>query len=136
MNLKPIIYNLKSSDGISLYISVLILSGILAIALGLSSLMLGELKISQGVERFMPALYAAESGVERVSYKIRRGDAFGGGPCDTPIACVINGTLTNGASYDVIVLDGGIEWCSGSATSCARSRGRFVDANRVIEASF
>lgn len=127
---------LKAHDGVSLYVSVLILSGILAVALGISSLTLGELKISQEVEHFMPALYAADSGIDRALYKIRQGDAFGGGPCDTLTACVISGTTQNGASYNVVVLDGGVEWCAASMTTCVRSRGRFIDTNRVIEIFF
>ncbi len=56
--------------GFSLYFSILILAVILAIALGLSSLLIGQLKMMKTMEHSVAAFHAAEAGAEQALYNI------------------------------------------------------------------
>jgi len=60
-----------SQKGVSLLITLLIMAAILAIALGVSRLSLGEIKISRDAPKSLIAYYAAESGVEWALYEDR-----------------------------------------------------------------
>lgn len=122
-----------NQKGVAIYLSVLILSGVLAISLGISTLLINELKIARDIGRFIPALYAADSGIERALYKIRKLGEFSS--CPNLGDCAISATtLQNTGVYKVFILDAGVGWCSG-ATTCVRSLGSFVDTNRAIEVS-
>jgi Tfp pilus assembly protein PilX len=60
-----------NQKGVSLLITLLIMAAILAIALGVSRLSLGEIKISRNTPNSLIAYYAAESGIERALYEDR-----------------------------------------------------------------
>ena len=60
---------------ISIFLSVLLLSVILLIALGVSSLMIAQLKMSGQVGYSVVAFYAAEAGAERCLYEVRKSGA-------------------------------------------------------------
>ena len=128
---------LKAKDGVALYLSILVLSAIFSIGFGITSLLLGQLKISRDVGKFIPAIYAADSGIERALYKIRANGDFAS--CTTsgpPAECEITvTTMDNGATYEVVVLDFSFEWCS-AANKCIHSIGRLNEANRALEANF
>lgn len=65
--------NFQKQKGASLLLTLLILVSVLAIALGVVALMMGELKMSQEVPKSLKAYYAAEAGIERALYDERRG---------------------------------------------------------------
>ncbi len=127
---------LKEQKGVSLYISILILSAMMAIGLGLSSLLIGEIEIARDINRFVPAIYAADSGIERALYKLRKGGGFVS--CPNTSSCVVNSTaMSNGASYSVIVLDSGAQWCPVTVNAvCIRGLGTLEDTNRGFEVTF
>jgi len=129
----------NKNDGIALYLSIVALTAIFAISFGLVSLLLGQLNIARDVGRFIPAIYAADSGIERTLYKIRKNGDFV--LCETtgpPADCEIqNTTMQNQASYNVIILDSSFEWCDAAvANKCARSIGNFRNTNRAFEGTF
>ena len=71
----PTKYNLsKTNKGVALILTILILVGILAIALGVTSLMVGEIRITREIPRALKAYYAAEVGIERKLYELRKAD--------------------------------------------------------------
>lgn len=130
---------LRTNDGIALYLSIVALAAIFAISFGLISLLLGQLNIARDVGRFIPAIYAADSGIERTLYKIRKDGDFES--CTTtgpPADCEIqNTTMQNQASYRVIILDSSFEWCDAEVVNkCVRSIGNFRNTNRALEGTF
>ena len=58
----------ENKKGASLLLTMLIMSAILAIAMGIAKLSLGEIKISRELPRSFVAYYAAEAGMEELLY--------------------------------------------------------------------
>jgi len=56
---------LNTEKGISLYIAIMILAVLLAISLGLSSILVAQLKMISGMENSVTAFFAADTGIER-----------------------------------------------------------------------
>jgi len=56
---------LNTEKGISLYIAIMILAVLLAISLGLSSILVAQLKMIRGMENSVTAFFAADTGIER-----------------------------------------------------------------------
>ena len=129
----------NKNDGVALYLSIVALAAIFAISFGLVSLLLGQLNIARDVGRFIPAIYAADAGIERTLYKIRKKGDFAlctttGPPADCEIQTT---TMQNDASYRVIVLDSSSGWCDAAvANNCVRSIGNFRNTNRAWEGTF
>ena len=78
--------------GVSLLLMTLILSVVIVISTGLSSIIITELKISTDVDKSARAYYAAESGMEEALYKLRKEQ-------QPPETLNGTGTLGNGASF-------------------------------------
>ena len=55
-----------SQKGISLYLSIMIMVILLAIVLGISGILIGQLKMMKGMENSIIAFYAADTGIEEV----------------------------------------------------------------------
>ncbi|MFH2013489.1 MAG: hypothetical protein ABIJ17_00795, partial [Patescibacteria group bacterium] len=55
----------------SLLLTILIMAALLAIAIGVSKLTLGEIKLIQDVPKSLFAYYAAEAGAEWATYQYR-----------------------------------------------------------------
>jgi len=125
---------LKEQKGVSLFISIMVLSAIMAIGFGLSSLLIGEIEISRDINNFVPAIYAADSGIERVLYKLRKNGDFIS--CPDTGACTISGAMSNGAGYTAIVLDSGVSWCPVASAICIRGLGNLADTHRGFEVTF
>lgn len=62
----------KNSQGVSLYLAILIIGTLLAMGLGLSSVLIFQLKLVRGMEESVMAFYAADSGIEQALYRIRK----------------------------------------------------------------
>lgn len=63
--------NNPNSKGVSLYFSIAIMAILLAIALGISTILIGQIKVIKGMGDSVAAFYAADTGIERVMYAIR-----------------------------------------------------------------
>lgn len=99
----------------------------LAIALGVSTILLGQIELTRGIENSVIALYAADTGIERTLYAIRKqgySPTVGGNPC--LLGCP---TLLNQASYS-------IEIESISPDVEIDSRGSYGGVNRAIEITY
>ena len=55
------------NKGVSLLFTILILAIVLAISLGISTILLQEIKISRGIGDSVVAFYAADTGIERAT---------------------------------------------------------------------
>jgi len=71
-----------NQGAVSVLITVLILSMLLIAGMGLSALILQQLKFSGQVGRSVTAFYAAEAGAEKCLYQVWNDDVVG--ICDTP----------------------------------------------------
>jgi hypothetical protein len=58
----------KKQRGVSVYLALMIMIILLAIGLGISTIIVSQMKMIKGMEDSVVALYAADSGVEKVLY--------------------------------------------------------------------
>ncbi len=68
----------KKNEGVALYFALLILSSIIVITASVASIMIGQFNISGDIRKSMKAVYAADSGLEKALYEVRKngqGDA-------------------------------------------------------------
>lgn len=113
--------------GISLYYAVLIMSLSLGVALGLNTIALQSFKITREVKKSPPALYAADTGVERALYEMEEnnwteGSAYG------PFVLIDN--ISYEISYEVTITDHGDtgpggKTCPDDAFYCIHSVGTY-----------
>jgi len=115
----------NNQKGISVYITIIILSILLAVSLGLSSIIVGGAKLSESLSFSVKAFHAADTGIEETLYNIfKRGD------CTTPVT----GTCGTDCSYEVtITYTGGS--CADAGTSI-KSLGTYKTTKRKVEASY
>ena len=109
--------------GTSLYLAVAIMTILLAIALGISSIFLGQVKVIRGLGYSVIAFYAADAGIERI---LLNRDA----PLDIPSTL-----LSNGSVYQVSVTAGGVGSCT-AQYYCIKSIGSYKETSRAIEISY
>jgi len=107
---------LKLQKGsVSIYISVMLLSVLLVISSGIATLMLNQIKMSSQIGHSVVSYYAAESGIERCLFDMRKGT----GSCSYS-----NEPLDNNATYDT-------NWNAGSYP--INSTGYYINTSREIE---
>lgn len=117
------IYN--SNKGVSLYLALMIMGMLLAIALGISAIFIGQTKMLKEMGDSVIAFYAADAGIEKSL--IQR---------DNPIS--LNGhseTLDNGAGYNLNVLDSADPGCDAD-NYCIKSTGSYKKTKRAIEITY
>lgn len=113
-------------------LTILILTAILSIAFGVSSLLLGETKLSRESARSLRAYYAAEAGIERKLFEVR-----GDPPNPNDIGSSPN--WCSGAGK--ICLDANAETCyavdvTTGTTVHIKSYGCYKGTRRAIEVSY
>ncbi len=112
---------IKNQRGVSIFFAVIILSVLLAIALGISALLVSQIRMLREMSDSVVSLYAADSGIERILYEDKMCRLPGCGslswPCLDTVSCASGraaGTITSalsnlsGASYQVNFNDGAI----------------------------
>jgi hypothetical protein len=112
----------RSQKGVSVLLASLIMTILLAMSLGLSSILLRQLKMMRGMGDSVVAFYAADTGVERALYEYT-GQTL-------PVEYSGSG-LAGGASYTAKVEAPGTG-CSAS-NLCIKSVGAFKQTRRAIE---
>jgi len=113
----------NSNKGVSLYLALMIMTVLLAIALGLSSIFLGQAKMTQEMGYSVIAFYAADAGIEKVLTTRPN-------PSNIPETI-----LLNGAAYQVIVTPAGTGGCLAS-NYCIKSIGEYQETRRAIEIEY
>ncbi|HNY36104.1 MAG TPA: hypothetical protein PLD14_00425 [Candidatus Pacearchaeota archaeon] len=113
----------NNQKGVSVYITVIIMSVLLTITLGLSSIIIGGAKMVEGLDGSVKAFHAADTGIEEALYNIRIL-----GSCDS---------FTNNfdTDYYYTVIINPSTNCVASGTSI-KSTGTYNTINRKIEAAF
>ena len=112
-----------SQKGLSLYLVIVIMTILLAVVLGLSAILLRQLKTVKGMEDSVIAFYAADTGIEKVL--LDRGEPTGHDG--------ESGTLANGAEYKIEVYSG---INCGASNYCIKSVGIYKRTRRAIEVSY
>jgi hypothetical protein len=120
-----------NTKGTILYFAILILSVIFAIAMGLSLIIFGQLKMQREIGYSVIALCAADTGVERALYEIYTTTTA------NPFPFSVSGNLDNGATFEADAYASSSGQC-GTSTQyyCIKSRGNFKGVTRFIDASF
>ncbi|MBU4350784.1 hypothetical protein L6250_00230 [Candidatus Parcubacteria bacterium] len=113
----------KFKSGVSLYLTIMILSLVLGLAFSLNTLLLTQTKSLRNIGNSVIAFAATETGIERALYDIKT--TAGTGPW--------TGTLSNNAVYSVKKLNPGVNGCPSAALSyCLESIGTYKDVKRGI----
>lgn len=123
---------MKNQRGTALLLSILILSPVLAIALGVSTIMLKEIRFNRSAWFNLPAFFAADAGIEQI-LTVR----------DNPVAlCTAAApcTLSGGAKYWVVATATGSIKPDGtvctSVNYCIESIGNYQGTRRAMEANY
>ncbi len=123
-------------SGIALILTISILSGLLALALGISTLLVREMKLSQEIANSGIAYGAADTGIERFMYGVNKEDLEPTACCCSGAGCLpentedcYSDTLSNNASYTV---------CTKKTTPPVeiKSTGTFSGTNRSIQITY
>lgn len=108
--------------GVSLYISVIILTIMLAMVFGLSAIVTNQIKMIRGMGDSVAALYAADTGIERIIYDVRIGKTGQN----------FSETWGTDYNYETTTTTGG---ACGTKT-CLQSVGTYKQTKRAIQASY
>ncbi len=120
--------NKTMQRGIALYLALIVMFILLGIGLGISTILIGQIKIIRGVGNSVVAFYAADTGVERVLYAIRK-EGYCSPPPLLPVQPFIDVALGNGATYTVTITA-----CNGATT--IDSKGTYQETRRAIEITY
>ncbi|MFH1509751.1 MAG: hypothetical protein ABID67_01200 [Candidatus Nealsonbacteria bacterium] len=112
--------DIKEKKGISLIFVMLIISVILSISFGVSSILITQIKILRNIGYSVVSFYAADSGIENVLLV-------------SPPVEIIETDLGNGATFRVEVVPGGEGECDPVLNYCIKSIGEYYEARRAIE---
>lgn len=124
--------------GVSLYIAFMIMTALLGIALGVSSLLFSQIGILKGIGHSVFAFYATEAGLENALY-IANTTCF---EDPDPVVCLQTNLpagqvpLANEASYQLRAEAPGDPGCSDDPvlnyTYCVRAEGNYEQARRAV----
>jgi len=117
-----------TEKGTILYFSILILSITFTIAIFLSLIIFGQMKIQREIGNSVIALCAADTGIERGLYAIYK---------ENKLSFSTSSQLENGATFQVNVYASSSPQCAGQAQYyCIKSLGTFRETNRKVDATF
>lgn len=116
-------------EGISLYIALIIIVIMMAIALGLSTILVGQIKTIKSIGHSVKALYAADTGIERALYDNGTASYSASGYLDLNS----NGFQdADDSTYNVVGISAGSNGCPGGVSYCLKSVGTFKQTKRAI----
>jgi len=115
---------IKNQKGASLYLAIVIIGIVSAMALGLNTISFKGIAITKELGRSPIALYAADTGIERTIYEEHYGGAG--------IGDAFSDTLSNGAEYKSEILGPGMGICPAGVYYCVKSVGIYKGTRRAI----
>ena len=116
----------KSGGGVSLYLALMIMTMLLAIAFGLSTIFLGQTKMIRTMGYSVTAFYAADAGIEKVLIQRTNPSSI----CIEANPC----SLDNEAAYYIIIRTPGLD-CEAD-NYCITSVGIYQETRRAIEIQY
>lgn len=117
----------NTKKGVSIYFALLIMTLLLALALGISTLLFGQIRMMGGMENSVLAFYAADTGIDEV---LVNPDSPSSDCSENQLCC-----LENGACYYITIINGGQTGCDAS-NYCIKSVGTYKETKRAIEISY
>lgn len=119
----------KEQEGISLLLAILIMSILLAMGLGISTIFFQEIRMVRGIGNSVVAFYAADTGIEIVLRELSA-------PSPIPITCFL--PPNNNICYQVYVYASGNPECPATTadTFCIKSVGSYLGTKRAIEVTY
>ncbi len=125
--------NNKNNKGSSIYFAIAIISIVLGIVLGASSILITQIRIIREMGYSVSAIYAADSGIEKILFDIRQTDM------DVNNFPGMVGSFGEGNyQYEIKASDflfSSDPECD-AANICIRATGRYLSAQRGIEIEF
>jgi|SRR3989344_5622346 len=121
----------EKQKGVSIYLSLVIMAVLLAITLGLNSILFGQVKIIRNIGYSVAAFYAAETGIEEALFTVG---------CES--SCIISGYLdlnnnsmqdADDSTYRAEGLAPNTDGCPDTATFCLKSIGAYKQIKRAIQ---
>jgi len=110
--------NMSNQKGVSIFLAIMVMSILSAVSLGLISISISGIKIAKGLENSVMSFYAANTGIERSLYNIRKDGGTG----------IVSDTLDQ-TSYDVsVTFDDPI--------TTIKSVGTYRNTRRAIQVSY
>lgn len=134
----------QNNKGSILFMSVLILTGILGVTLTIANLALSGILISGTQIKSTQAYYAADGGIEHSLYWARS-STTSTSTLEYDMSAMASSTLANGASYSVDYTTWGEGYVVGTTTDTSRyggnirnfkSAGEYANLRRTVEAQF
>jgi hypothetical protein len=119
----------KRQKGVSTLIAFFIMSAFLVIVFGMNAILVGELKIIGGIGDSVIALYAAETGIERVLWEKAL-------PPSGPYNDILDlGGSIYQSSYSASVISTSTDpgGCPSDVNFCIQSVGTYKDTRRAIQ---
>jgi len=117
----------ENQKGISIYLTIIMMAVLLAIVLGLATVIISGSKMSRNLNYSVKAFHAADTGIEKALYDIKAS----AGVCDDSSS---DGSFDTDYNYDVTMTNSGGD-CSNVGTSITSS-GQYLTVKRKIEVSF
>lgn len=126
--------------GVSLYMALMVMTMLFGIGLGMSSLLLSQLDTLKGVGFSVLAFYATDTGVERAIYEDNK-ECAEIQDNDKHVTCLQDAidaipseelTLTNGATFTLLVEAGGDGGCPETSNYCVKSVGVYQQTRRAV----
>lgn len=118
----------NNSRGIAFVLTLIIMTGLLALALGITALLIREIKLSQEIADSVVAYGAADAGIERFMYGVNK-ESLDPSLCVCGVSNCYSANLSNNTSYVV---------CTKQATPPIeiKSTGTFGSTNRSIQITY
>ena len=121
---------MTNNKGSSLYFAIAVMAIILGIVLGTTSILIVQIRTVRGMGNSVVAIYAADTGVERVLKKIRiDGDIEAIGSSQSPEK------IGNAEYWVEEPVDDSDDDCD-ALNYCIKSFGRYAGVQRAIEVKF
>lgn len=129
----------NKSRGSSLFFAVLIMSILLAVGLGMSTLLLTQMRMIRGMGDSVVAFYAADTGIEKALFELYKTGILPpcSGLCSNPPTSPCVGNVGE-ASYCVEGYSAGEPKCLKPPNQyfCIKSIGTYKGTRRAIEVSY
>lgn len=107
----------KNERGISLFLTLVIMSILLSISLGINVIFWQQAQILKYLGNSVIAFYAADTGIERA---LKEGND-------------VSDTLSNGAAYEAKKINKGDPGCPNALEYCIQSVGVYQETRRAIQ---
>jgi hypothetical protein len=116
-----------SQKGVSVLYAVFVVTVLLAISFGINGILISQVKMLGDIGHSVVAFYAADTGIEKVLIDRQNPDLTPG---------YYDGSLGNGATYTVSVIQGGNPGCDPGFYYCIKAIGVYESTKRAIEINY